>query len=76
MTADLASARFFMKTLTFERIPHDVNDRHLSVREIAALDGTSEATVRRQIREGLLKGTRVGKRKLGVKASVYRAARA
>ena len=62
-------------------MPHDdippnmLNDRMLSVRQIARLDGVSEDTVRREIAKGTLKATKLSARRIGVRTSDYRAAR-
>ena len=58
-------------------IPRDLlNDRMLSVKQVAELDGTSEDTVRREIARGKLKATKLSARRIGVRTSDYRAARA
>jgi excisionase family DNA binding protein len=52
------------------------NDPFYSVKQIAELDDTSPDTVRRQIRRGELKATRVSPRLIRVRQSDYEAARA
>ena len=64
-------------------MPHDhtqiptnmLDDRMLSIRQIAHLDGVSEDTVRREIARGSLKATKLSPRRIGVRTSDYRAAR-
>lgn len=55
--------------------PNLLDDRMLSVRQIARLDGVSEDTVRREIARGRLKATKLSPRRIGVRTSDYRAAR-
>jgi excisionase family DNA binding protein len=52
-----------------------LDDRMLSVRQVAELDGTSEDTVRREIKRGGLKATKLSARRIGVRKSDWRAAR-
>jgi hypothetical protein len=64
------------KSKTPRNIPTDlIDDRMLSVHQIAALDGTSVDTVRREIKRGVLKATRLSPRRLGVRTSEYRRSR-
>ena len=60
-----------------DRIPDNLRNEltTLSIREIAELDGTHEDTVRRQIKSGTLKATKLSARRIGVRLSDYRAAR-
>jgi predicted site-specific integrase-resolvase len=61
---------------TDRAVPSDMaDDAFLSLREVAALDGTSIDTVRRAVRSGNLPVTRLSARRLGIRRSDYRRAR-
>ena len=65
-----------MRNANRKLIPNDLTeDAFLSLQQIAALDGTSVDTVRRQVKRGELPITRLSARRIGVRRSAYRRAR-
>ena len=65
-----------MPTSNPKGIPAElIDDSYLSFHQIAALDGTSVDTVRRQAKRGDLPVTRLSARRIGVRRSAYLIAR-
>ena len=65
-----------LKALNAARVPLDMlDDKMLSLKQVAELDGTSIDTVKREIKRGRLKATKISERRWGMRRSDYRAAR-